>query len=130
MKIPEQILEEITGKVEQYEKGFVNGWETCARTIDEASDFFLKREGDLRKENADLKEDIKEFQHDLINNEAIIKQLESQLEIAKEALSVIKWNMKPEVQKYYTELKMYRCPTCISAEYANEILTKLETTGE
>jgi phosphate uptake regulator len=55
MKIPEQILEEITGKVEQYEKGFVNGWETCARTIDEASDFFLKREGDLRKEIAELK---------------------------------------------------------------------------
>ena len=68
MKIPEQILEEITGKVAQYEKGFVDGWETCARTIDEASDFFLKREGDLRKENSELK---------------------AQLEIAKDALKEI-----------------------------------------
>ncbi len=57
-------------------------------------------------------------------------ELKAQLEIAKEALSVIKWNMKPEVKKYYPELKMYRCPTCISAEYTDEILKKLETTGE
>lgn len=130
MKIPKTIIEKITGSTEQYEDGFIDGWKHCSSEIETTLETFLKREGDLRKEIAELKEDIKEFQHDLINNEAIIKQLEAQLEIAKEALSVIKWNMKPEVQKYYPELKMYRCPTCINAEYADEILKKLETTGE
>ena len=115
MKIPEQILEEITAKVEQYEKGFVNGWETCARTIDEASDFFLKREGDLRKENADLKEEIKEFQHNQKIDEAIIKQLKGQLEIAKEAIN------------YYVKECSHAPCDCLIARQA---LTKIESAGE
>lgn len=73
MKILEHILEKITGSTEQYEKGFVNGWnardERCSHEIELMhdqvesaheeleilSDECLKREGDLRKENEKLK---------------------------------------------------------------------------
>jgi chromosome segregation ATPase len=89
LKIPAYILDKITNSNEQYEDGFIDGWKHCSSDIEATLEAFLKREGDLRKEIAELKEDIKEFQHDLINNEAIIKQLEAQLEIAKEALKII-----------------------------------------
>lgn len=70
------------------------------------SEEYLKREGDLRKENVELKEDIQEFQHDLINNEAIIKQLEAQLEITR--LELEKWdqwhkNLNESIQAAHKE---------------------------
>lgn len=66
MKIPEQILEEIMGNTESYEQGFRDGWATATpERMDAIYEVLLKREGDLRKEIAELK---------------------AQLEIAKKAL--------------------------------------------
>lgn len=70
MKIPKTIIEKITGSTEQYEDGFIDGWKHCSSEIETTLETFLKREGDLRKENAELK---------------------VQLEIAKEALQEIKF---------------------------------------
>ncbi len=76
MKIPEYILATITGSTENYEKGFINGWNACDQVsraqlalmhdqvesaheeLESLSDACLEREGDLRKENAELEEQI------------------------------------------------------------------------
>ena len=59
MKIPEHIQEKITGPEEHYKKGFIDGWNSRETGIQKESDFLiediLKREGDLRKEIAELK---------------------------------------------------------------------------
>lgn len=72
MKIPQHILEKITGSTENYEKGFRDGWDACSLDIEATLETYLKREGDLR-------EDIKEFEHNQKIDEAIIKQLKAQL---------------------------------------------------
>ena len=73
MKIPEHILEKITGSTEHFERGFITGWNACGEGLKIEYDAFieplLKREGDLRKENQELK---------------------AKLEIARQALKEIK----------------------------------------
>ncbi len=82
-------------------------------TITDIENKLLVELNSFQKENAELKEDIKEFQHNQINDEAIIKQLEVQLEEQKNKMFDIKcphcekpfWYSEKPVKGWHINIK-------------------------